>query len=294
MNTYTLNPYIRLAMESVLPAGCFIPRRAIFDYEFIYIEKGSLVLTYADVEYHPQTGDFLLLHPGVSHSFDCNAGEVSQPHVHFDMVYSAHSEENPISFKDLSAMSGAERTRIAEDILSTKTHSPFVTFKAPQEAMELLRKVIAAFRSDAILDAKAHMMLLLSLILENNYKEVLGEKTTVRTEILCSGIRSFLDTGSAASLSLSEIAAHFSYHPTYLEKLFKERYGVGIIAYRNARRMQEAKRLLTHESVTSVARRLGFSSVYAFSRAFKKHFGVSPQKVKALQNSVMSLTDKSR
>ena len=39
-----INPFIRVAMHSVLPKESFIKKRVIFDYELIYIEEGSLVL----------------------------------------------------------------------------------------------------------------------------------------------------------------------------------------------------------------------------------------------------------
>ena len=51
---------------------------------------------------------------------------------------------------------------------------------------------------------------------------------------------------------------------------------MGIIAYKNERRLGAARLLLKEESVTEVARRLGYSSIYVFSRAFKNRFGVSP------------------
>ncbi len=277
MDAFSFNPYIRLATESILTKGCYIARRALFDYELIYVEKGSFRLSYAEKEYEPKAGDFLLLRPAVAHSFDCYSGDVSQPHVHFDMVYTSHSEENPISYKDLPEMSVAERGRVAEDIFCDAPLIPFVTFKEPERAVWLLKKVIAAFRANALLEGKAYMTLLLSLLFENNFKDVFEKRTLDKTELLCREIKALIDGGSGFSLSLSEIAARFSYHPTYLEKLFRDGYGVGIIAYKNARRMQEAKRLLSSESVTAVSHHLGFSSVYAFSRAFKNHFGFSPR-----------------
>ena len=41
---HDLNPYIRLAMPSLLPFGLILNRRIIFDYELIYIERGSISL----------------------------------------------------------------------------------------------------------------------------------------------------------------------------------------------------------------------------------------------------------
>jgi AraC-like DNA-binding protein len=40
--------------------------------------------------------------------------------------------------------------------------------------------------------------------------------------------------------------------------------------------MQAAERLLAKKSVSEVAEMLGFSSIYVFSRAFKKHAGHPP------------------
>jgi AraC-like DNA-binding protein len=44
--------------------------------------------------------------------------------------------------------------------------------------------------------------------------------------------------------------------------------------------MQMAKQLLKDFSVTSVAEKTGYQSVYAFSRAYKTFYGVSPTKDK--------------
>ena len=38
-----INPYIRLAMHSVLPRHHVIKRRIIFDYELIYIADGAVI-----------------------------------------------------------------------------------------------------------------------------------------------------------------------------------------------------------------------------------------------------------
>ena len=38
----SINPYIRVAMQSVLSKGKIIASRIIFDYELIYIEDGDI------------------------------------------------------------------------------------------------------------------------------------------------------------------------------------------------------------------------------------------------------------
>ena len=78
-------------------------------------------------------------------------------------------------------------------------------------------------------------------------------------------------------MSLDDFESFFSYSKFYLEKLFKDEYNVGIVAYRNKKRMQIAKQMLKDRSVTCVAEKTGYQSVYAFSRAYKTFYGTSPK-----------------
>ena len=81
--------------------------------------------------------------------------------------------------------------------------------------------------------------------------------------------------------SLFGLEKRFSYSRFHLECLFREKYGVGIIAYRNEERLARAKELLATKTVTDVAYTLGYSSIYSFSRAYKNKFGCSPSACKA-------------
>lgn len=64
----------------------------------------------------------------------------------------------------------------------------------------------------------------------------------------------------------------------YFRKLFTQRYGISPMKYLTNVRIETAKNLLLggNLSVTEVGEAIGFSNVYSFSRAFKKHTGISP------------------
>jgi len=72
---------------------------------------------------------------------------------------------------------------------------------------------------------------------------------------------------------------YFNYSKYHLEREFTKAFGTSLIAYRNRVRMEHAACLLKEKAVTAVAEELGFSSVYVFSRAFKRHFGYPPSAV---------------
>ena len=66
----------------------------------------------------------------------------------------------------------------------------------------------------------------------------------------------------------------------YFRKLFTRITGVSPISYVQNLRIEKAKEILKSDygNLSDVALSLGYSSLYDFSRAFKKHTGISPSK----------------
>lgn len=66
----------------------------------------------------------------------------------------------------------------------------------------------------------------------------------------------------------------------YFRKLFAEVYGISPMNYVKELRIKKAKEMLKSDygSITDIALSLGYSTIYDFSRDFKKHTGVSPSK----------------
>ena len=66
----------------------------------------------------------------------------------------------------------------------------------------------------------------------------------------------------------------------YFRKLFTEVMGVSPITYTKQLRTEKAKEMLKSDygTLTDIAHSLGYSSLYDFSRDFKKHTGLAPSK----------------
>ena len=79
-------------------------------------------------------------------------------------------------------------------------------------------------------------------------------------------------------LSVSGLADVFSFERSYLFRIFKERYGVGIKEYITHVRMERAKAYLADgKRVADCAAMVGYTDEFNFSRSFKKQFGISPR-----------------
>ena len=79
-------------------------------------------------------------------------------------------------------------------------------------------------------------------------------------------------------LTVVGIAARLHVNRCYFSEVFKAVTGVSPKKYLDDFRMEKAADLLTKRAVnvSVTALSVGFSDVFAFSRAFKKHYGVSP------------------
>ena len=276
MDVSKINPYIRVAMQGVLPTGCEIKRRIIFDYELIYIEDGEFTFTYNDIAYPCKTGDFIFIRPRVPHSFSDIHRDLLQPHIHFDMRYAEDSTTVPISYKDLESMTDLEKSMIRKDYFRDFPKTPFVRFADIEQTLTIFYEIIKN-QSLSPLMRKAKMLALIDMLITDNFSGTFEKNdTTYPIEI---AVKDYLDAGQGMSLSLEDIAKQFGYSKYYLDRRFKEAFGISLIAYRNDKRMELAKELLTEKSVSDVSETLGFSSIYVFSRAFKNHFGVAPTKM---------------
>ena len=85
-------------------------------------------------------------------------------------------------------------------------------------------------------------------------------------------------------ISNDQLAATTGLSTVYFRKLFTSVMGVSPIVYVQTLRIEKAKAILKSDygSLSDVANGLGYSSLYDFSRAFKKHTGIPPSKYQAL------------
>ncbi|MBQ7923692.1 MAG: helix-turn-helix transcriptional regulator [Clostridia bacterium] len=86
--------------------------------------------------------------------------------------------------------------------------------------------------------------------------------------------------------NLTEIADALHYNYVYISRIFKLKSGKSIYQYFSERKLLLAEQLLKEGdmSITKIAEHLNYSSIYVFSRSFKKYFGVSPSFYESQQN----------
>jgi AraC-like DNA-binding protein len=143
-------------------------------------------------------------------------------------------------------------------------------YKTPDEIVEPLCRYIDmhTYTPDAYLA-------ILHLLLDAHFAEE-GERADI-----VSSIKRYIQHSYMEDISVAGISDMYSFERSYLFRIFKIRYGMGMKEYITHVRMERAKSFLRDGiSVSSCAAMVGYSDVFNFSRMFKKHFGISPRDFK--------------
>ena len=79
-------------------------------------------------------------------------------------------------------------------------------------------------------------------------------------------------------LGLHMIADRIGVSQSYLSRLFKQKYGIGVIKYLNYVRIEQAKRLMVTgtDNLQVIAMNVGFLSDVTLIRVFKKYENTTP------------------
>lgn len=271
MNNFTINPYIRLSIHSILNQS--LNMRIILDYELVYIKNGELLLNYNGTPFHFHSGDVLLLCPGIPHAFTCITPEIEQPHIHFDLSYDRLSPQRFISFQDYSSLTADERSLIQPNAFPQLSNNPLLSIKDKDVFLKNFYSIIDS-NDHHSLNCKSKILELLDTIIKDNKLDTFS--TSEDTNEIISLVKNYIDSNYEHNFQLSDLEKQFSYSKFYMDRLFRQETGTSIIKYRNRLRLINSIALLGKHSVTETAQMLGFSSIYTFSRAFRAFYGESP------------------
>lgn len=143
----------------------------------------------------------------------------------------------------------------------------------------LLTAILAEFMPPELPFSAAYLDSLITAVLVRLARTGMDKRTVdLRTaEETLPAIVNYIDAHFLDLCSLDELAATFGYTYSHICKVFKKTYGMTPGDYFRTKKLETAAALLKQgESVGTVADRLGYSTLYNFSRAFKKYYGVSP------------------
>lgn len=225
---------------------------------FIYCLGGKGFLRLEGAEFSIMPGEAVFVPPKLAHAYGAERGtDWSKLWVHFD------GEETQHLLESLGVDRGSPKLFVAD---------------IPQirGAFEEIFACLNYNYSDAGLLAMSGELTRLFAKIKLHSNRSRGEGRAAEDRILAS--IDFMERHLDMAMSLESLAARADQSVAHYGKLFKERTSQSPLAYFNQLKIRKACELLDHtnQSVKEVARQLGFSDSYYFSRLFKKIQGCSP------------------
>lgn len=161
-------------------------------------------------------------------------------------------------------------------LLLHENHPPKITVE-----MHMIIKEITGSSKKGVLQKlliEAKIIKLLMLIFEQFSEEehISPKENTAQL------IKNFVDRNYSQQISAHEIALKFGFNETKIRSEFKSEFKITIAEYINELRMLKAKKMIINQKhlIKEIALECGYEYVPNFSRAFKKKFGISPDKLR--------------
>lgn len=155
------------------------------------------------------------------------------------------------------------------------------------EMNSILQEMMHCTRSGMLkslfMEAKVIKLLMLQL---EQYEQLQNQKSDwLKSHDLekIHHVKSFIDNNITKSFTLIDLAREAGINDFKLKKGFKEVYGTTVFGYLKDIRMMEAKKMLLKKDIpiADIAMMCGYKFVQNFSNAFKKEFGITPDKFRS-------------
>lgn len=242
-----------------------IPEHVHIDlYELTVVTDGEGIVTTNGLSVPVSKGDIYLSFPADLHRIDSS---VQRPLKYDFFAFNTTDGELSAALKQIMTdrRSGAQRIvkneRIAADIARAIAEFGAKNDYRDQILSLLLKQIIVyAIRSFYL-------------------KETVGRIEVNSADEICFQIMDYIDVNIYSIKNLAVLSEALGYNYSYLSNVFRQSTGGTISDYYQANRLERAKMLLLEKKLKSIqiAELLNYSSLYSFSKAFKRRYGVSPR-----------------
>ncbi|WP_308636007.1 helix-turn-helix domain-containing protein [Paenibacillus silvisoli] len=241
-------------------------------WEFLYVDRGEIEVMADDTRHVLKQGMMIFHKPNEYHRFYAVGGKAPNLIV---MTFECGSEAIG-HFRDLVLALDDEERNMLAGIVKEGMNAFEFPFQHP-----LKRREDASVGSEQLIKCYLEAFLLRLLRRQTMQSKAvqLSSAAKERTnDELAHHIAKYLDDRLDEAVSLDDISRTFMIGKTKLKELFKRTTGYSVMAYAANARVEKAKLMIREntDNMTEIAEKLGFSSIHSFSKAFKKHAGMTP------------------
>jgi AraC-like DNA-binding protein len=266
--------------------------RKLLDYLLVYIAEGQGEFIVAGETYQVRPGDLFWIPPDTAHRMEGYAPAMACPYVHFDLLYRPDK-----SHWDFSIPGGMVDLGDLRPLLHPPVEHPALRVLCGRIRAHNNERVGELIREICREAARAHpyAQLRMSGLMMEVVAEVLrGQAGTTEAGNAhvpqLEEAADYLQDHCNEDVSVEDAAGLAGLSPSRFRELFSRHFGRSPREYLRQARIMRAKRLMVGSDLTlsEIARRVGFSTVHSFSRAFKDREGIAPSEYRRCGGEVFT------
>ncbi len=255
----------------------FFPGELHNFWEFLFVDKGEIDVTADTTNFTLKKGELIFHKPMEFHSLRANG--ITAP----NLVVIAFICDSPAMkfFEDkIIRVSDDERNLMASIISEAKN-----AFLSPLDDPNLKKlnrnENNLLFACEQIIKIDLEKMLI-QLVRggerKENFMKITSSIKEKADQEIFNKIVLYLEENIGNQINLKDVCKEFQIGYSYLQKVFKQKSGGGVIEYFGKIRIQKAKQYIREKSynITEISNMLGYSSIHYFSRYFKSVTGMTP------------------
>ncbi|MBO5479776.1 MAG: helix-turn-helix domain-containing protein [Clostridia bacterium] len=271
-NLFTLNPkrcrnyFLIQAGEALCAKDTIIPLHQQGYFEITYVVSGKGISYINDMPVEIQKNDCFFSFPNETHKI---ISDVQDPLRYIFLAFYAKQKTQGNTFiKYIMQVCQAPDNR--------KYHI--------ESLHPLCLGILQELRNEDMYSERAIALLLEQILIECSRKisqktQSIPQSVPTNAAVLTHDIITYIDQNIFKIKKISDLENVFFYNVNNLSKYFHSQMGITLNTYFISKKMEAALKLLqAGESVTEVSDKLQYSSIHAFSRAYKNYFNESPSK----------------
>ncbi len=218
---------------------------------------------------------------------------VKRGDIYFSMPGDVHSiETDPVRLLKFDFLAFTVNGFLGKDFdrITERFHSPDARLFNDDRIMPLVSNAIQEINENEIYSKELLQALLTQILIYtvrgfNSGRPMLQSNDTSRAEQLCYKLMNYIDTHIYTLKNLEQLATVTGYSYGYISSLFKKTTANTLSNYFYEKKLAASRMLIKENklTITEISELLNYSSVFAYSKAFTKKYGVSPKQYRSHQ-----------
>ncbi len=247
------------------------------DCRIFYILSGTGKIIVENEQFSLSAGSIILFQSGTEYCWQPDERGIKYVAINFD--YTQNFVDLKESFHPLHAKNFSDEMILERiNFSNAKALNKPIYLKGKKSLENRFRLIATEFYMDSNYSNELVSSELKSLII--NIVRELAEVQSGNENNLVRKIVEYIQNNFNKQISNEVIAGQFGFHPTYLNRVFKQQTGESMHSFVKEYRISIAADLLkvSNLSVDEITEQTGFNDVPHFIKTFKKRFGTTPAK----------------